>query len=541
MSIISKYFNTLKYLKPGQWISRLVFKCFRPNPDLSPEPQLNNSFCNKKPFPVYYTSYLKENTFVFLNEKRKGGPGLWNDPSAGKLWLYNLHYFDYLRQQSISAQDAEALITSWIKENPPASGNGWEPYTLSLRIVNWIKYHVSVRELPKEALHSLAVQARYLSRRIEYHLLANHLLANAKALVFAGMFFRGPEAEGWLKKGIEIYAEQLPEQILKDGFHFELSPMYHSIILEDLLDVFNICSAINLRCYINRMLDCLHAVTAPDGSLFLFNDAANGIALPPASLENYAASLGIKQEYPYGKSTGSLDLPFSGYARLSSGNWTAMCDGGRIGPDYQPGHSHADTLSFELWHEKQPLIADSGTALYIAGKIRKAQRSTAGHNTVTVDGRDSSQVWSAHRVAERAGITARSFGGDVFSAAHDGYGKIIHLRHWHISPAGMEITDSIYEKDKQCAVLKNSPRKKHEICSYLHFAPGIKCRITGLFSAELLCGNKKFIINFSENMKADIIEGCRSREFGLIEKTDVLRLSVTDALPLKIKAEIHKL
>jgi len=541
VSIISKYFNTLKYLKPRQWTSRFVFKFIHPAPDLSSAPPLNPGLHAETPFPAYYTSYLKKNVFIFLHDKRKAGPGLWNDSSAGKLWLYNLHYFDYLRQNNITEQEAHRLISSWIKENPPAYGNGWEPYPLSLRIVNWIKYHICSGKLTAEAMHSLAVQTRYLSKRIEYHLMANHLLANAKALVFAGMFFRGPEAEAWLNKGIGIYKEQLPEQILKDGFHFELSPMYHSIILEDLLDVFNICRLIDLKDYIKRMLDCLNVVTAPDGSLFLFNDAANGIALSPGKLVKYAASLGIKQEYPYGKRTGPSDLPFSGYARLSSGNWTAMCDGGRIGPDYQPGHAHADTLSFELWHEKQPLIVDSGTALYIAGKIRKAQRSTAGHNTVTVDGRNSSQVWSAHRVAERAGITARSFGGDMFSAAHDGYGKIIHLRHWHISPDGMEITDSIYEKDRQGAVLKKRPRKKHEICSCLHFAPGIKCRITGLSSAELLCGNKKFIINFSENMKADIIEGCRSREFGLIEKTAVLRLSATDVLPLKIKVEIHKL
>ncbi|MCR4819794.1 MAG: heparinase II/III family protein [Elusimicrobiales bacterium] len=539
MNIIAKYFNTLKYLKPKQWTSRLLFKCFRPIPDLSQAPQINYSFCNRKPFPVYYTSYLNNNTFFFLNEKRKGGPGLWNDPSAGKLWLYNLHYFDYLRQQIISAKEADTLIASWIKENPPASGNGWEPYTLSLRIVNWIKYHISVQKLSDEAIHSLAVQTRYLSRRIEYHLMGNHLLANAKALVFAGLFFSGPEAEKWLNKGIEIYGEQLPEQILKDGFHFELSPMYHSIILEDLLDVFNICSAINLRSYINRMLACLHAVTAPDGSLFLFNDAANGISLSPASLVKYANSLNIKTECSCESVSGCADLPFSGYARLSSGSWTAFCDGGGIGPDYQPGHAHADTLSFELWHKQHLIIADSGTALYAAGRIRAEQRSTAGHNTVVLDGDSSSQVWSAHRVAKRAKITSRSFGGDVFSAAHNGYGKIIHLRHWHISPQGLEITDKISENAIKSDVLKNKRKKNHKICSYLHFAPGIKCRITGCGYAELLCGNKKFCIKFPSGMKTDIIEGCHSREFGIVEKTDVLRLSSVSTIPFKIKITIQ--
>ncbi len=66
------------------------------------------------------------------------------------------------------------------------------------------------------------------------------MLANAKALVFAGLWFEGPEADRWLETGLSIYARELPEQILDDGAHFELSPMYHAIILEDLLDLINV-------------------------------------------------------------------------------------------------------------------------------------------------------------------------------------------------------------------------------------------------------------------------------------------------------------
>ena len=37
-----------------------------------------------------------------------------------------------------------------------------------------------------------------------------------------------------------ILKKELSEQILPDGGHYELSPMYHSIILEDILDLHNI-------------------------------------------------------------------------------------------------------------------------------------------------------------------------------------------------------------------------------------------------------------------------------------------------------------
>src|SRR5262249_39544867 len=128
----------------------------------------------------------------------------------------------------------------WIEENRVGQGNGWEPYPLSLRIVNWIKWALAGNELGVVAVQSLAVQTHYLVRRLEWHLLGNHLFANAKALIFAGVFFRGSEADSWRSKGLNILARQLPEQLLADGGHFELSPLYHSRIQEDLLDLVNL-------------------------------------------------------------------------------------------------------------------------------------------------------------------------------------------------------------------------------------------------------------------------------------------------------------
>ena len=54
-------------------------------------------------------------------------------------------------------------------------------------------------------------------KKIEWHILGNHLFANAKALVFAGLFFQGKEANAWLVKGSRILSNEVPEQILPDG------------------------------------------------------------------------------------------------------------------------------------------------------------------------------------------------------------------------------------------------------------------------------------------------------------------------------------
>src|SRR5439155_3503852 len=80
-------------------------------------------------------------------------------------------------------------------------------------------------------------QARWLRGRLEHHLLGNHLWANAKALVFAGAWFEGAEAERWLDTGVRLLRREFAEQILADGGHFERSPMYHAIALADVLDL----------------------------------------------------------------------------------------------------------------------------------------------------------------------------------------------------------------------------------------------------------------------------------------------------------------
>ena len=308
---IRRFAITAGYLKPSQLWWRIWFKCRRPRVAALPAPPVAKVSL-KTEFPTGYTVF-GDSGFRFLNAVHRADDAAdWNRAEWGKLWLYNLHYFDCLRQPEISEAEGSMWIERWIAENPPFRGNGWEPYPISLRIVNWIKWAMSGHELSPTALASLALQTRYLRKRIERHLLANHYLANAKALVFAGMFFSGDEAAEWLADGCEIYRDQLPEQILADGGHFERSPMYHSIILEDLLDLVNLGAPLFLESPVRQMLRWLAVMTGPDGRIARVNDAADDIALAPEKLLDYAARLGFERptEFP-----SCVDLPASGYAR----------------------------------------------------------------------------------------------------------------------------------------------------------------------------------------------------------------------------------
>lgn len=431
---------------------------------------------------------INSRSWVLLNEAGHLDELGWDGSQRDKLWRYNQHYFD-----DLNAQDAadrmpwhSALVDDWVANNPPGHGNGWEPYPLSLRVVNWIKWAMVGATLSLEVLQSLAVQMRWLSGRLENHLLGNHLFVNAKALVMAGLFFDGSEADAWLIKGLRILAQQVPEQLLPDGGHFERSTMYHALALEDMLDLVN-----TTQCFASRLSPAqrqqvadwpqrarsmhtwLLAMCHPDGEISLFNDAAFDIAPSVAELDAYARRV-LVDELPTPAQLPLLHLKDSGYVRLAHGPAVTLVDVAPVGPDYLLGHAHADTLSFELSVAGQRVLVNSGTSCYGSSAERLRQRGTAAHNTVVLDGKDSSEVWDGFRVARRAypvglriGYSADTTATEV-QCAHNGYthlpGKPTHYRTWRMDAHGLTITDRL-DGSKQCAEAR------------FHFHPDVKVQI----------------------------------------------------------------
>jgi len=410
-------------------------------------------------------SLLGPNRFRFLNEAHDVVCASdWNHPGWDKLWLYNLHYCDDLNAEAAAVRTEwhKVLVDRWIRENPVGQGNGWEPYPVSLRVVNWIKWALAGNSLTDQQRQSLAMQARWLAARVEWHLLGNHLLANAKALVFAGLFFDGEEADRRLAKGLRILERETGEQVLADGGHFERSPMYNALVLEDVLDLINMCRVCpeavpdrwqgfmeSLPDVAGSMQGWLRTVCHPDGEISFFNDAALGIACKPSLIGAYAEGLGIPSSPPTRQ--GVTHLTPSGYVRVERGPLTAILDVAPIGPDYLPGHAHADTLSFELSLYGQRVIVNSGTSCYADGPERQRQRGTGAHSTVMVDGKDSSEVWGGFRVARRArpvGLEVAQANGAIrVKCGHDGYrrlpGKPMHWREWRFEGERVVITDRV--------------------------------------------------------------------------------------------------
>lgn len=414
---------------------------------------------------VSLRTHFAPGVFSFLGERGEvRSVEDWNARTKTKLWLYNLHYFDDLNARGADerAELHTWLIGRWIKDNPPMTGNGWEPYPLALRIVNLVKWFARTDSVEQEWIASLARQAQALYVQEERHLLANHLFVDGKALVFAGAFLGGEPGRRWLQRGLNILDEEMPEQFLPDGGNFELSPMYHASLLWDVCDLIRLAQIADLeeltlrvtgwKQILTRGLDWLQAMCHPDGEISFFNDAAFGIAPTLTELIGYAESIGCPQTKSPERTMVVRHLAETGYAVLDWEEGTrAILDVAEVGPTYQPGHAHADTLSYEWSLFGQRVVVNSGTSQYGEDAERQRQRGTLAHNTVTVDGENSSEVWAGFRVARRAHPfdleISKGEKGNRVSCSHDGYRRLpgapIHKRTWEAGPGFFRVSDRI--------------------------------------------------------------------------------------------------
>ena len=384
-----------------------------------------------------------------------GFPPDWNRTGLPRLWLYHLHYHEFL--WPLPFEQARDAAADWIARHARGPGRvGWEPYPTSLRLGVWCTLffgrHLD-RTLADQRFHaalwrSIHEQAQHLTRNLEWRLLGNHLLENAVALALAGGCFDDPAARGWLRTGVALLARELPEQLLADGGHVERSPMYQCRVVHLLL-LLRATGVPALRALVQPHLaaaaPALASLTHPDGGIALLNDSAFGVHPEPGRLTREA---GLEPPAP-----GTFALPATGYygARTRDGHYV-VCDAGPLGPDYQPGHGHADLLSFELSLRGVRVVVDSGVSTYEAGPLRDYCRSTRAHNTVAIERRDQAELWGAFRVGRRCRPrdVAWTADGGAFelSARHDGYrvlpGRPTHARTFRWRGGGvLEIEDRV--------------------------------------------------------------------------------------------------
>ena len=441
---LTKFLSTLYYLKVGQLFSlvrnrlfRLSYKELKVNVDLPPLVTME--------YPLKPTSLIGAD-IIFIN--KPSGFLSWNDKTKGMLWVYNLNYMDWLLQEDITFDEGASWIDRFITDLPD-NQIGLDPYPTALRCINWIKFiSIHYDKIGEERLsgwnESLYSQYVHLNRNVEYHLMGNHLLEDAYSMFIASIYFSDRKL---YKKSSKLLRKQLREQILPDGAHFEQSPMYHSILLDRLLDCCNF-SFNNIRhegqeqmnAFLKdmavKMLGHLEAILYSDKSFPLFNDSAVGISPEPMQIFSYAQRLGLVWE--------KIPMNEVGYRYMCNEDMEVFADVGNVMASYQPGHTHADTFSYELRIKGMPFIVDTGIFTYEKNARRQYERGTSAHNTVQVDGKDSSLVWGGFRVGSRAKVSIITDTDDKLEAVHFGYGSSKrHARTFAIDKDGLNISDEL--------------------------------------------------------------------------------------------------
>ena len=541
LKAIPLFLSTIRYLKPiqitGQIQIRLKRRFEQPHKFLAKQvvPPYPGSSWNLKndflpPGPQINTeNNMVKGWFDFLNSRQNvGWPPRWDDPETSKLWQYNLHYFEYL--WSLDYCQARLLTSEWIHRHTLDSERvGWEAYPVSLRLINLCglffgKYSKEVSEDKKflELLwESIFIQTQWLVLNLETHILGNHLFENAAALTFTGSCFSGKESQKWFDLGFELLKKEIQEQILSDGMHFELSPMYHCRITY-LLSLLYTAGRPHLRQTIDaplqKAVSALEHLIHPDGEIALLSDSAHQIYNSPSSLIAHCKAITGNRSTEKPKSTfGAFALTDSGYFGSKNHNLDSIiCDLGPIGPDYLPAHGHADIFSYELSLKGHRIVVDSGVYDYEKSEMRNYCRSTKAHNTVEISGHNQCELWEIFRVGRRGKTfdikwQPEENGGFIASGKHDGYKRLaghpVHFREFKWEPdKKLLVTDEITSTSHQTAV------------SRIHLHPS--CSIDSIEDKMALLNTPagKVKISFSDPSCISIEKSFYCPQFGV--KTD---------------------
>jgi uncharacterized heparinase superfamily protein len=422
-------------------------------------------------------------TFVGLPEVTATLPDWRQAPEGSLLWLFNLHYFEWAvplaqayvaTSQTAFAERLVALMLDWVKKNPPGRGPGWHPYPTSRRIVSWcqalaaLQDTMAVRSASQILLPSLALQVARLTNTLEEDIRGNHLLANLHGLTWAEALLAPmlpADLAARLRPFAARYWKEFMAQTRPDGSHEENSPSYAIGVLKDAFETLVMAERsgwgvpVGVTERVTAMFEHQVSLLTPAGEPPLVNDTVLGYPMPVRELLAAGATYFSRGDWKwvaeaveptytiwlFGEPGAShlaqvvaeppAETAFaqadSGYYVLRSG-WGPeadyiLFDAGPLGPRHQLGHAHADTLSVIVYSAGRPILLDPGVYDYRPGPWRDHFRGTPAHNTVTVDGEDSSEVWHAFRTARHAHAEVVAWvPGECVAAVHDGYRRLRH-------------------------------------------------------------------------------------------------------------------
>lgn len=345
---------------------------------------------------------------------------LWNESLNRHFHFRTLADAYWETGQDKYAREIADEILDWTASNPaPQFARGghdeckaWQTLTTGIRLADtWP--HALYRCLGSTAFSDDAIcamfksvyeQACYLRHWMS---LGNWLTAESNGLYTAGALF--PEfrqAAEWRRVALERLYKQLDDEVYPDGMQFELAIGYNCWVVREFSDIIELADLNGLRgevpadflAKMEKMFNYLLYASMPNGHVPGLNDANNtdvrkelatGFKLFPQRRDFQFVATGGKSGRAPAET--SHAFPYTGHYVMRSG-WDKdatylLLDAGPFGF----GHQHEDKLHFVLWSHGRQIVLDPGNFLYDNSRWRRYVLSTAGHNTIMVDGENQNR------------------------------------------------------------------------------------------------------------------------------------------------------
>ena len=180
-------------------------------------------------------------------------------------------------------------------------------------------------------------------------------------------------------------------------------------------------------------------------------------------------------------------------------------------------HGHADALSFQLFYKGMPVFVDPGTYIYHCDlKSRNEFRQTINHNTMSVNGKDQSEMLGAFLWGKKADTVLDEWKSDeesdVLTAHHNGYAPVIHQRTFS------------FDKDSTFTIIDSINRTAEWVCNF-NLGIGILPVVQGT-DVYLEYERKRIgVMSFtSEDLDISVVDNFYSPEYGKKEKIKSIRV-----------------
>lgn len=493
---------------------------------------------------------LLRGEYCFLNESRQlglaGRTNVRDVAPVSHLWRFQFHYQESLLDLLAAAgsdADGEAArliwpsVDGWIRNYPitdrAALPDAWHPFCISRRVPVWLLlWHAGAIPVEGEErfARSLAAQARYLERHLEWDLRGNHLLENLKAVLLAGAFAEGDVARQRVRTMGSLFVQQLGEQLLPSGEHFERSPMYHAQMLSAVLDVRDATREVDpdlssaCGAAAARMATFLASILHPDEQVPLLSDSALGETPQPRRLILAATA----DSHPASDVDGPTPAPeVADYWTFRDGEDFVLFDRGNVAADELPAHAHNDLLTMEVSLAGRRAIVDSGVYDYATGAMRAYCRSTAAHNVLQVDGDEQCDLWSRFRMGRRGHVRGTATGREgAFrwaAAIHDAYAPrdVPRVGRWMACRPGGPLVVADWAEGAG----------SHQLDSWFHLHPdAVDVRIVGP-SVQLTIGPVQATLTLHTAGQLSLDTGWYCPDFGARIRATVIRGSHFGPLP----------